>query len=214
MNLKPCFRVSPPSLHANEEMLSEDSEEEEMDRDTPTSRDTPTIAVNNGKSRGRVIVSFDLVLVFLCTLVCAVSSVLSGPNLSSASIVLSASAPTSVRSDSASPYDGDDDSFADFVAKEALTNAVGDHSHSPTPNPTHLSQQSVSSDIHALLNHIHQQSPAPSTDLGSAHHSPAPPTELGSALVSQFGVTASCPPVPVQLPEGAPQAVRYVMLVS
>ena len=36
-------RVSPPSLHANEEMLSEDSEEEEMD-----SRETP-ITVNNRK---------------------------------------------------------------------------------------------------------------------------------------------------------------------
>lgn len=42
--MKPCFRVSPPSLHANEEMLSEDSEEEEMD-----SRDTPTIP-NDGKA--------------------------------------------------------------------------------------------------------------------------------------------------------------------
>ena len=37
-------RVSPPSLHANEEMLSEDSEEEEMD-----ARDTP-IVINNRKS--------------------------------------------------------------------------------------------------------------------------------------------------------------------
>ena len=37
-------RVSPPSLHANEEMLSEDSEEEEMD-----ARDTPII-INNRKT--------------------------------------------------------------------------------------------------------------------------------------------------------------------
>lgn len=37
-------RVSPPSLHANEEMLSEDSDEEEMD-----SRDTPII-INNRKA--------------------------------------------------------------------------------------------------------------------------------------------------------------------
>ena len=37
------LRVSPPSLHANEEMLSEDSEEEEMD-----AVDTPTTS-NNGK---------------------------------------------------------------------------------------------------------------------------------------------------------------------
>lgn len=147
--------------------------------------------------------NFDLVM-FLYNYYTA-SPAISGPSLSSTSLVVSSaslvvpttsSAPTSVHSDPASPNDCDDDSFADFVAKEALTNALEDHSHSPTPNPSHLSLQSSSgsSDIHALLNHLHRQSPA---------------AEGSSALISQFGVTASCPPTPVQLPEGAVPAVRH-----
>lgn len=131
-----------------------------------------------------------------CELASVSSTSLAPPTISS-------SGPTSVRSESASPYaECDDESFADFVAKEASTSMVGgDISHSPTPNPSHSSsQQSANSDIHALLNHLHQQSPGPSTEGAS----PGPST----ALISQFGVTASCPPTAVQLPEGALPAVR------
>ena len=131
-----------------------------------------------------------------CELASVSSTSLAPPTISS-------SAPTSVRSESASPYaECDDESFADFVAKEASTSVLGgDMSHSPTPNPSHSSsQQSANSDIHALLNHLHQQSPGPSAEGAS----PGPST----ALISQFGVTASCPPTPVQLPDGAIPAVR------
>ena len=150
--------------------------------------------------------TFFIVLVAASSVACELASV------SSTSLVpptISSSDPTSVRSESASPYaECDDESFADFVAKEASTSMVGgDISHSPTPNPSHSSsQQSANSDIHALLNHLHQQSPGPSTERAS----PGPLT----ALISQFGVTASCPPTPVQLPEGAISAVRaYIILL-
>ena len=142
-----------------------------------------------------------IVLVVASAVACELASV------SSTSLVpptiSSSSGPMSVRSESASPYNEcDDESFADFVAKEASTSMVGgDISHSPTPNPSHSSsQQLANNDIHALLNHLHQQSPGPSTEGAS----PGPST----ALISQFGHTASCPPTPFQLPEGAIPAVR------
>ena len=129
-----------------------------------------------------------------CELVSVSSTSLAPPTFSSL--------PTSVRSDSVSPYaECDDDSFADFVAKEALTSAmggVGDGPHSPTHNPSH--HLTNSDNIHVLLNHLHQESPGPSS-------------EGASALVSQFGVTAACPPTPALIPEGAQCSVSKCVYV-
>ncbi len=90
--------------------------------------------------------------------------------------VVASEGPSSSRSDS--PYADDDDSFADFLAREvhesALERRGSSSSRSPTPSLA---------DITSRL-------------------------QAGQGL-SRFGVTASCPPAPVQLPEGSVNAVSH-----
>lgn len=91
-------------------------------------------------------------------------------------------APSSFRSDSASPYVDDD--FAMFVAQEANEVVpVLEHdsmsSSSPTPTPTPSANDLLPADGEGVAkSHIHH-----------------------------FGVTASCPAIPLQLSEDAPAAV-------
>lgn len=104
----------------------------------------------------------------------------------------SSSLPPSTRSDSASPY-ADDDSFAMFVAHEANETASAldpdNSSLSPSPTPTALSNDPLASSCSSLEAFINSSG-------GSS-----------SALVQQFGITAACPPTPMQLNEEAATAV-------
>ena len=140
-----CSEVSPPSLHANEEMLEDDSDDEE-EMDIGAGLLIPPANVD--------------------------SAVAQAPPM----------APPSVRSDSVSPYADDD--FAMFVAQEA--NEVlpvldqDSLSSSPTPTPTPSSNDMLTGD-----NEGHAKS-----------------------HMQHFGATAFCPPIPLQLSEDAPIAVR------
>lgn len=106
------------------------------------------------------------------------------------------------RSDSASPF-GDNESFASFVAREVHETALEDErssiSKSPSPNPVAaVNLQAPSSSSSTAANNLQLQSLL----LG--------PPRAGSSsqgIVRQFGVTANCPPAPVQLPPGAPASV-------
>ncbi len=142
-----CCRVSPPSLHANEEMIVDDSEDE-MDAETSSQPAPPPGCLHS-----------DL---FQAT--------------------------SSTQSEElVSPYA--DDSFALFVAQEASEPTLvldQDNSSSscssPTPTP-------LSNDLLLL--------PPPSYE-GSS----------GLGLMQQeFGITASCPALPLQLNEASPNAV-------
>ena len=149
-----CSDGNPPSLHANEMLVDESEEEEDMDVG-PAAMDVNT-ALLAPSAEGDTTVSQAPPIV-----------------------------PPSVRSDSASPY-GDDD-FAMFVAQEAnealpvLDRGDSMSSSSPTPTPS-------------------------SNDLG-------PPDGEGfvRSHVHHFGVTASCPTIPLQLSEDAPAAVRSLV---
>lgn len=106
------------------------------------------------------------------------------------------SLPPTNRSNSTSPY-ADDESFAMFVAQEAneavsvLDPENSSLSPSPTPTPTPLS--------HVLL--------PPSVSYDAFLNSSGSSSSSFGAVVQQFGVTASCPPTPLQLNEDAPCAV-------
>ena len=140
-----CSEPSPPSLHANEEMLVDDSDEEDMDiAVAPTSLAVPPAEGDTAVSQA--------------------------PPTASAT----------ARSDSASPYVDDD--FAMFVAQEAnevLPVLEQDSLSSSSPTPT----------------------PTPSTnDLLTVEGE-------GVARIQHFGITATCPSIPLSLAEDAPLAV-------
>lgn len=107
-----------------------------------------------------------------------------------------ADGPTPSRSDSISPY-ADDDSFASFLAREVheTASALGDDRSSMSRSPTPASSQTSATDMQTLVSYLQNQQ-------GQSSKS-----QTGSAVLKKFGVTASCPPAPVQLPEGALSAV-------
>lgn len=147
-------RVSPPSLHANEEMLDEDSEEE-MDVGT-----NPLVLLPPPPRSGL------------------------DPALPQAPPPL----PLSACRDSVSPYVDDD--FAMFVAQEAhkVVVPVLDQdaiSLSPSPTPTPSSNDLLLPVLYEGLDRAR----------GDSFHT------------QHFGVTASCPSIPLQLSTEAPNAV-------
>ncbi len=122
-----------------------------------------------------------------CTLVCVCVYLMSScclytgdnhiPVAPTVAVVATKDPTSSSRSDS--PCVDDDDSFADFLAREvhesALERRGSSSSRSPTPSLA---------DITSRLQ--------------------------GGPGLSRFGVTASCPPAPVQLPDGSVNAVSHV----
>ena len=172
-----------PSLQANEEMISDEEEEEEEREGSqlPACIHPPTALPSSSLQAPLAPASPPS------------SSTLpsgSGAELGAGPGV----GPGSTRSDSASPYP-DDESFASFVAREiheAASGASDDRSSlSPSPSPTPPDPSCMGADIQALLSQ---------TRSSSSYSSPSP-------IVTGFGVTANCPPTPVQLPEGAMTAV-------
>ena len=153
MLLTQC-RVSPPSLHANEEMLEDDSEEE-MDIGTNSLPLPPQSGLDLTLPQAPSVVP-----------------------------------PSACSRDSASPYIDDD--FAMFVAQEAhemmepvLDAETPSLSPSPTPTPTLSSNDQ-------LLPTLYEGSDG---------------VRGGSSHIQHFGVTASCPSIPLQLSKEAPNAV-------
>lgn len=140
-----CSEGNPPSLHANEMLVDESEDEEDMD--IGGAQLAPPAVGDTAMSQAPPI------------------------------------APPSIRSDSASPY-VDDDGFAMFVAQEANeVLPVLEHdsmsSSSPTPTPTPSTNDLLPGDGESMTrSHVHH-----------------------------FGVTASCPTIPLQLSEEAPSAV-------